>query len=99
MDPDQVTKIYNKALTKLGLPPQTRFHDLRHAHATMLLASGADLKSISDELGHSSITITGNLYLNPDVENRRKHISKLDDNFLPKKKGKKYRILKSVSKK
>ena len=35
-----------------------RMHDLRHAHASWLLAGGADLKTVMDRLGHSQITTT-----------------------------------------
>lgn len=42
--------------------PITRFHDLRHGHATLLLEMGEDLKIISDRLGHSTISITADIY-------------------------------------
>jgi site-specific recombinase XerD len=35
-----------------------RMHDLRHAHASWLLAGGADLKTVMDRLGHSQIQTT-----------------------------------------
>ena len=42
--------------------PVIRFHDLRHATATFLLASGVDLKLVSSVLGHSQISITADFY-------------------------------------
>lgn len=39
-----------------------RFHDLRHTHATMLLYSGVDVKTISERLGHADINTTLNVY-------------------------------------
>ena len=42
--------------------PRIRFHDLRHAHATHLLASGVHPKVASERLGHSKIGITLDLY-------------------------------------
>lgn len=39
-----------------------RPHNLRHAHATLLLASGVDMKTVSERLGHSKIDITMNTY-------------------------------------
>jgi integrase len=42
--------------------PQVRFHDLRHSHATQLLASGVHPKIAQERLGHSSISITLDLY-------------------------------------
>jgi site-specific recombinase XerD len=39
-----------------------RFHDLRHAAATLMLASGIDLKVVSELLGHSTIATTANVY-------------------------------------
>ena len=42
--------------------PRNRFHDLRHAHATHLLASGVHPKIASERLGHSKVGITLDLY-------------------------------------
>ena len=42
--------------------PRTRFHDLRHAHATHLLANGVHPKVASERLGHSKVGITLDLY-------------------------------------
>jgi integrase len=39
-----------------------RFHDLRHTHATLLLKQGVHPKVVQERLGHSSITVTLDLY-------------------------------------
>jgi integrase len=50
-----------RLLPDTGLP-RIRFHDLRHAHATHLLASGVHQKVASERLGHSKVGITLDLY-------------------------------------
>ena len=40
------------------LDPRPRLHDLRHSHASWLLAGGADLQVVRDRLGHASIATT-----------------------------------------
>lgn len=42
--------------------PQVRFHDLRHSHATQLLETGIHPKIAQERLGHSSISVTLDLY-------------------------------------
>jgi integrase len=49
------------AVKSAGLAP-LRFHDLRHSHATLLIAAGAHPKSVQARLGHASITTTLNTY-------------------------------------
>ena len=44
-----------------GLPP-IKLHEGRHTAATLGLESGVDLKTVSDQLGHSGIGITADLY-------------------------------------
>lgn len=56
-----VTHEFQAALDRLGLPRQ-RFHDLRHATATLLLAEGMDLFTVKEILGHSQISLTANTY-------------------------------------
>ena len=46
-----------------------RMHDLCHAHASWLLAGGADLKTVMDRMGHSQIQTTQKyLHSLPDAE-------------------------------
>jgi integrase len=61
MQPRSLTRAWEQALIKTTLP-QIRFHDLRHAHATHLLASGVHPKVASERLGHSKVGITLDLY-------------------------------------
>ena len=57
----RVTRAFHAALARAGLP-QSRFHDLRHAAATFLLAQGFTLEDVKNLLGHSSIVLTSNTY-------------------------------------
>ena len=58
--------------------PKVRFHDLRHSHATLSLAAGTDLKTISSALGHSAISVTANTYLHAVESLQRDHANRLD---------------------
>jgi integrase len=50
------------AVQKVGLPPQLRVHDLRHTCVSLLIELGAHPKAIQERLGHSSITVTMDVY-------------------------------------
>jgi integrase len=45
-----------------GVQPPVRFHDLRHTHATHLLAAGVNPKVVSERLGHANIAVTLGIY-------------------------------------
>ncbi|MFC3964052.1 tyrosine-type recombinase/integrase [Nocardia jiangsuensis] len=60
LDPHSVSKEFKRQVAAADLPP-IRFHDLRHTAASLMLASGSDMKTVSEVLGHSDITITGNI--------------------------------------
>ncbi len=62
---------YHETLTGAGIPLR-RFHDLRHGCATLLLAQGVPLKTVSDILGHSQISITADIYAHVVPEMRRR---------------------------
>jgi integrase len=50
--------VWYPACAEAQLDPRPRLHDLRHAHASWLLAGGADLQVVKERLGHQSITTT-----------------------------------------
>lgn len=55
----------------------TNFHALRHTFATNCIENGADVKSVSEMLGHSDVRITLNRYVHPTVATKRSHINSL----------------------
>ena len=61
---------FKPAVSRAGLPEATRFHDLRHSFAALLIAEGAHPKAIMEWLGHSSIQVTLGTYghLFPNLE-------------------------------
>jgi integrase len=61
LDPDNVDRSFTRHLELAGLSA-VRFHDLRHTHASLLIAAGVHPKAIQVRLGHMSITTTLNTY-------------------------------------
>ena len=54
-----------------GIDFGVRVHDLRHAHASWLLAGGADLKGVMDRTGHAQIQTTQKyLHTLPDTDQK-----------------------------
>ena len=51
-----------KALLERAALPDMRLYDLRHSHATLLLAAGAPLEAVKQRLGHSTIVLTSDTY-------------------------------------
>lgn len=71
------TRIWLPAVHASGVDFAVRVHDLRHAHASWLLAGGSDLKSVMDRMGHAQITTTQK-YLHPMPGADAKNLTALD---------------------
>ena len=54
-------RYFSPLLAKAGLP-KIRVYDLRHTHATLMLAAGVPLKAVAERLGHASAAMTLNIY-------------------------------------
>ena len=61
LHPDWITRRFRYLVDQSGLPP-VRLHDLRHGAATLAHAAGADLKTVQEQLGHTSIVLTADTY-------------------------------------
>ncbi len=77
-DLDYLSKAFGQFIRKANLPP-IRFHDLRHTHATLLLQQGEHPKVVSERLGHSTITITMDLYSHVMPNMQKEAAQKLDN--------------------
>jgi integrase len=61
LDPTFVSRHFDRLVKQHGLP-RIRLHDLRHTSASIGLASGETLLEVSRRLGHSSISVTADIY-------------------------------------
>ena len=70
-------RIYYKNLMKSLNIPAIKFHGLRHSFATRCIESNCDYKTVSVLLGHSDISTTLNLYVHPNMEQKKRCITKM----------------------
>jgi len=68
---------YYKSLMKDLNMPELKFHGLRHSFATRCIESNCDYKTVSVLLGHSNISTTLNLYVHPNMEQKKKAIEQM----------------------
>ena len=68
---------YYKNLMKELKMPELKFHGLRHSFATRCIESNCDYKTVSVLLGHSNISTTLNLYVHPNMEQKKKAIEQM----------------------
>lgn len=71
-----VNRYFKPALSRAGLPAERiRFHDLRHAAASMLIALGYDARTVADILGHSSPEFTLRQYAHSFEDVRQRAVA------------------------
>ncbi len=75
-EPRTYRNYYKQFLKRLRIP-DLKFHGLRHSFATRCIESQCDYKTVSVILGHSNISTTLNLYVHPNMEQKKKCINKM----------------------
>jgi integrase len=71
------TRVWLPAVKASGIDFHVRIHDLRHAHASWLLAGGSDLKNVMERMGHAQIQTTQK-YLHALPEADQRNLDALD---------------------
>ena len=62
MRPSAISRDFTALCREAKLPAGKTFHTLRHTHATYLLSSGFDIKTVSERLGHADVATTLRIY-------------------------------------
>ena len=75
-EPRTYRNYYKKLMRELNLP-DLKFHGLRHSFATRCIESNCDYKTVSVLLGHSNISTTLNLYVHPNMEQKKRCIDQM----------------------
>ena len=77
VNPRNLDRMFRNICSAIGLE-KNGVHSLRHTFASMLFARGAEVKVVSKLLGHSSTTITSDIYIHLIDEQKEKAIKSLD---------------------
>lgn len=71
-------KVFDRALAKAGMR-KIRVHDLRHTYASLLIQNGESLAYVKEQMGHSSIKITVDVYGHLAPRGNQDAVNRLDD--------------------
>lgn len=76
-EPRTYRETFTRLLKRLNMP-QIVFHGLRHTFATRCIESQCDYKTVSVILGHSNVATTLNLYVHPNLEQKKRCLNRLN---------------------
>lgn len=76
-EPRTYRETFSRILKRLNIPPIV-FHGLRHTFATRCIESGCDYKTVSVILGHSNVATTLNLYVHPNIDQKKRCLERLN---------------------
>ena len=76
IEPRTYRNHFNRILKRYDIS-HINFHGLRHTFASKCIELGADYKTVSELLGHASVNVTLNLYVHPQIEQKRKCVELL----------------------
>lgn len=76
-EPRTYRETFSRILKRLEISPIV-FHGLRHTFATRCIESGGDYKTVSVILGHSNVATTLNLYVHPNLDQKKRCISRMN---------------------
>lgn len=77
IEPRTMQYRFDKVLKEIGIK-KINFHMLRHIFATCAVERGFDIKTLSEIMGHSSVSITLKRYVHPDMELKRTYMELMD---------------------
>lgn len=75
-EPRTYRNYYKKLMARIGIRP-LKFHGLRHSFATRCIEGKCDYKTVSVLLGHSNISTTLNLYVHPNIDQKKKCVEQM----------------------
>jgi integrase len=87
LQPRSLTHEFTHLIRRMKDIPRVRFHDLRHSHATQLLLAGVHPKVAQERLGHSTISVTLDLYSHVTATMQEDAATKIDAAFRRAKTG------------
>ncbi|MDN0063525.1 tyrosine-type recombinase/integrase [Collinsella ihumii] len=83
MHPHNLWRRWNGLVTAMGLVgtqgKTPTFHDLRHTYATAAIANGIDVKTVSNQMGHSNAAMTLNTYASVDPDAARRAADRMGE--------------------
>lgn len=78
IEPRTMENHFHRVLSAASLR-NVNFHTLRHTFATRCVEAGFDIKSLSEILGHASVTTTMNRYVHPSMDLKRENMQRLSN--------------------
>lgn len=83
IEPRTYRRFFERISKKANIE-KINFHGLRHTFATNCIKLGIDYKTVSELLGHATVNITLNLYVHPQMSQKKKCINLVCKNFQEK---------------
>lgn len=76
--PNTITRAWNNLAKRLGIKVY-RLHDARHTHASLMIKQGQHAKVVQERLGHSTISVTMDIYARVTPDLQEQAVKKFDE--------------------